>query len=148
MSLRYLSIPAADCGWDGSRRALLLFTPPFAALLLLLEASGGDADVALQQQLPGLAAPAWLVLAGAGAAVSALLTWGTRAEAPPGCHQLLVLCGFVVAVVWLDLLAGEVRVPAPPRACRGARPWPCPSGCGPSAMHQADGRARMMEWRA
>lgn len=113
MTLRYLSIPAADCGWDAPRRALLLLTPPFALLLLLLEASGGEADAALHQLVPGLGVRAWLVLAGAGAVLSVLLMWGTHAKAPPGCHPMLVICGFVVAVVWLDLLAGEVRVPPP-----------------------------------
>eukprot|EP00962_Isochrysis_galbana_P026868 scaffold8383_cov129-Isochrysis_galbana.AAC.2 len=113
MTLRYLSIPAADCGWDAPRRALLLLTPPFALLLLLLEASGGEADAALHQRVPGLGVRTWLVLAGAGAVLSVLLMWGTHAKAPPGCHPMLVICGFVVAVMWLDLLAGEVRVPPP-----------------------------------
>jgi Ca2+/Na+ antiporter len=147
MSLRYLSIPAADCGWDGSRRALLLLTPPFAALLLLVEASGGDADVALRQRVPGLNAPAWLVLAGAGAVLSALLMWGTRADDPPRYHHLLVLCGFVIAVVWLDLLAGEVRVEASPGFAASLDPVVAGTGAGISHA-SASSRAQMPDWVA
>ena len=77
--IRYLSIPAADCQWDGRRGRWTCATPPFAALLFLLEASGGgwrDAAAATAfgaDWTAGDGAPLWAILAGAGLVTSALL---------------------------------------------------------------------------
>ena len=112
--IRYLSIPAADCQWDDRRRRWTCATPPFAALLFLLEASGGgwrDAAAATAfgaDWTAGDGAPLWAILAGAGLVTSALLWLTTVPERPPRWYPLLVLAGFCTTIVWLDLLANEV----------------------------------------
>eukprot|EP00967_Tisochrysis_lutea_P018772 scaffold21267_cov32-Tisochrysis_lutea.AAC.4 len=110
MTLRYISIPAADCGWGHSRRAILILTPPFALMLLLVELSGGTMDAALQQTVPGAShVLLWPPLVAAGVALSAFFMHATDPRKLPRWHAVLVLVGFVVTVAWLDLLANEVN---------------------------------------
>ena len=105
--VRWLTIPSSDGEWDGRRRRWTVLTPPLAALLFACEVYG-DLPTTAAARVGESAVPMWLVLAGAGVAVSCALYALTSDGAPPRWQPVLVVCGFVMTIVWLDLLANEM----------------------------------------
>ena len=105
--LRWASIPSSDGLWDRRRRLWTLATPPVGALLMLLQVEGSLGSAA-GVTLGGSPVPLAALLLLLGALASGGLWWATSATAAPRGLALLVGCGFVQTIVWLNLLAQEM----------------------------------------
>jgi len=107
---RYPAIPAGDGHWDQRRRRWTVASVPLATFLFLVMCAGGDFPSAVA--VGGRRAPAWAILATCAAALSVALWAGTGAACGtrerPRWFALLIFAGFVMTVVWLNLLANEV----------------------------------------
>ena len=88
----------SDACWDAARRRWLAASPPCAAALIAFKLSGGlEGCWPWILVCPLLASPLpWVLLR------------GTRPDMPPRGFTALVACGFVMSIVWMDLLASEV----------------------------------------
>ena len=106
-ALRWASIPSSDGLWDRRRRLWTLATPPVGALLMLLQVEGSLASAA-GARLGGSPLPVAALLLLLGALGSGGLWWATSATAAPRGLSLLVGCGFVQTIAWLNLLAQEM----------------------------------------
>ena len=89
----------SDACWDAARRRWLAASPPCAAALIAFRLSGGlDGCWPWILVCPLLASPLpWVLLR------------ATRPDVPPRGFTALVACGFVMSIVWMDLLASEVH---------------------------------------
>ena len=105
--LRWASIPSSDGLWDRRRRHWTLATPPVGALLMLLQVEGSLASAA-GATLGDSPLPVAALLLLLGALGSAGLWWATSASAAPRGLPLLVACGFVQTIAWLNILAQEM----------------------------------------
>jgi len=105
--LRWASIPSSDGLWDRRRRLWTLATPPVGALLMLLQVEGSLGSAA-GVTLGGSPVPLAALLLLLGALASGGLWWATSPTAAPRGLALLVGCGFVQTIVWLNLLAQEM----------------------------------------
>ena len=103
--LRWGSI-VSDAEWDERRRKWFIATPAVGALILSVELCGGAGGAWEARVGGGLP---WLVLAPlVGSPFCLALRTFTRADTPPRALTLLVCLGFVMSIIWLDLLATEV----------------------------------------
>ena len=107
--LRAASIPSSDGLWDQRRRLWTLPTPPLGALLFLLLVQGDVHELAAARVGGGALPVAVLVLV-LGAFGSAALWLGTSGGTPPRWLPAMAAAGFVMTVVWLNLLANEMVV--------------------------------------
>jgi sodium/potassium/calcium exchanger 6 len=95
----------SDSSWDDRRRKWFIATPPVAASVLAIEVCGGVAEAwdAKVGSCP------WLLFA---PLIASPLPFAlhklTRADVPPRSLTILVVSGFVMSIIWLDLLATEV----------------------------------------
>lgn len=105
--LRWASIPSSDGLWDRRRRLWTLTTPPVGALLMLLQVEGSLASAA-GATLGDSPLPVTALLLLLGALGSGGLWWATSDMTPPRGLALLVACGFVQTIAWLNLLAQEM----------------------------------------
>jgi sodium/potassium/calcium exchanger 6 len=105
--LRAASIPSSDGLWDQRRRLWTLATPPLGALVFLLLMQGDVHEVAVARVGGGALPVAVLVLV-LGVLGSAALWLGTSGGTPPRWLAAIVASGFVMTVVWLNLLANEM----------------------------------------
>ena len=103
--LQWASIPSSDGRWGARRRRWTLATPPLGLLCFLLQVEG-DVPAALSARLGAM--PVVVLLLPLGAVGTALLWRGTVDAAPPRWLWALVLAGFAMTVVWLNLLASEM----------------------------------------
>ena len=105
--LRAASIPSSDGLWDQRRRLWTLATPPLGALVFLLLVQGDVHEMAAARVGGGALPVAVLVLV-LGMLGSAALWLGTSGGTPPRWLAAMVTSGFVMTVVWLNLLANEM----------------------------------------
>ena len=96
----------SDSEWDERRRMWATGSPPFAMALLMVEVCGGIAE-SWEARMLGIPV---IILA---PLLASPLPWAlrkrTRGDIPPRGMTTLVICGFCMTIVWLDLLATEVR---------------------------------------
>mmetsp|Transcript_7919 Transcript_7919/g.25999 ORF Transcript_7919/g.25999 Transcript_7919/m.25999 type:complete len:741 (-) Transcript_7919:227-2449(-) len=102
--LRWASIPA-DGEWDWRRRRWAVATPPLASILMCIEVSGGVSE-ALHASAGAM--PLVLVLPLACSPVPFALWRLSRDDVAPRWYAGLVVAGFVMSIVWLNLVATEV----------------------------------------
>ena len=79
--------------------------------MLLFSCSGfcyGDVFAASRATLAGSAVPTWLAIVAAGLVLSGVLLACSSDAAAPRWTPLLVVCGFVMTILWLDMLADEM----------------------------------------
>ena len=97
----------SDACWDGARRRWLVASPPCAAALIAFKLSGG-----LEGCWPWI-----LVCPLLASPLPCVVLQATRADVPPRGFTALVACGFVMSIVWMDLLASEVHLTHAPCTC-------------------------------
>ena len=105
--LRTASIPSSDGLWDQRRRLWTVATPPLGALAVLLLVQG-EIRAAAAARVGSSALPVAVLLLLLGALGSAALWLATSGGAPPRWLAALVAAGFVMTIVWLNLLANEM----------------------------------------
>ena len=105
--LRAASIPSSDGLWDQRRRLWTLATPPLGALVFLLLVQGDVHEMAAAR-VGGSALPVAVAVLVLGALGSVALWLSTSGGAPPPWLAAMVASGFVMTVVWLNLLANEM----------------------------------------
>eukprot|EP00933_Yihiella_yeosuensis_P036869 TRINITY_DN30681_c0_g1_i1.p1 TRINITY_DN30681_c0_g1~~TRINITY_DN30681_c0_g1_i1.p1 ORF type:complete len:567 (+),score=49.72 TRINITY_DN30681_c0_g1_i1:108-1808(+) len=97
---RHLSIPAAN--WNFRRRILASICPLGGSLLTMLSFGGWEA---FQSQLYGI--PLWLFCVCGGTWLGYFIIRGSKPQARPSWHTLLLFMGLVITVSWFNLLANE-----------------------------------------
>jgi sodium/potassium/calcium exchanger 6 len=102
--LRWATIPT-DGEWDWRRRRWAMATPPLASILLCIEVSGGVGD-ALSPSAGAM--PLVLLLPLACSPLPFALWRFTRDDVAPCWYAVLVVAGFAMSIVWLNLIATEV----------------------------------------
>ena len=107
--LRWLTIPSSDGEWDRRRRIFSAVTPPVASVIFsfgpfLYGSVGGAASATLA----ATGIPMLLVLPACSLVISALIWFGSVDDRPPAWTPLLVLWGFIMTIVWLNLIANEM----------------------------------------
>lgn len=94
---RHCTIPNSDGHWDWKRRYLLPISMPGFGVMFLLDAFPDDMTAAVVGSVAGA-----LFVCGL------LMFLATSNEARPAFYPVLPVVGFVAAVVWMDLVSGEI----------------------------------------
>jgi sodium/potassium/calcium exchanger 6 len=103
--LRRLTIPC-DAIWDERRRKWVIASPTFALALLIVFLTGGFFETMEAKLGPVPHVFLWPPLIGL--PLSFLLWFFTRPDVTPKVFPLFVLCGFVMSIVWMGMVASEV----------------------------------------
>ena len=103
--LRRLTIPS-DAIWDERRRKWIIASPTFTLALFIVKLTGGFFDTWNSKLGSAPHVVLWPLLFGP--PLSVMLWMFTRPDVTPKIFPLFVLCGFVMSIVWMAMVAGEV----------------------------------------
>lgn len=107
--MRWLTIPSSDGEWSRRRRIFTALCPPFASLIFAIGPFlYGDFHSAVDAKLGETDMPMLVLLPLCSLVLSALLWLTTSDEKVPVFMPLLVIAGFVMTIVWLNLIATEM----------------------------------------